>query len=137
MTVEEYKEFVGSLGLKTFGEDLPVAPKCLAAKAKLVQKYYNVWWLYGHREITKVLSVLTPKILVMIFFDCPEEDVVSISRRAIDIIDYDDGYPIWKMSSEDTAITCSFDSVQAECDKLLESQPEWQEFRGPLPPIYL
>jgi hypothetical protein len=119
MTIDEYKSFVHSLGLKTFGLDFPIAPECLAAKAKLVKKYFGVYRLYEHREITQVLSILTPKTLITIFFGCPKADVVSISWRMVDIVTLSDGYLTFKTISNDIMVECSFDDTQSECDKIL------------------
>jgi hypothetical protein len=119
VTIEEYKEFICSLGLKVFGLDFPVAPKCLVIKAELVKKYYKTWWLYEHREITQVLSILTPETLIIIILGYPAADTASIAVSPIISLEYHNGYPLFKCSDNSEYIECTLEGVQKECDRLL------------------
>ena len=119
MTIEEYKKFVCSLGLKTFGLDFPIAPEHLAVKAELVKKYYKTWRLYEHREITQVLSILTPKFFITVFLGNPTAGAASIAISPVISLEYHDGYPLFKCSDNTEYVECLLGDISKECDRLL------------------
>ena len=106
MTVEEYDEFLVSLGLGHLIKQVTqIRPESLDIKARLVSKYHGEFTFGHHDEVVNMLVLYTPKTNIVFIFDCPSIDAIHIS---------------WASNGSVARKICGFDDILVECDKIIE-----------------